>query len=321
MTSRIDRLVGDVAERLGRRSRREFLTEAGAGAVALTGAQWAFGAGSADAHLAAGCWGTANVQVCYTPWLVRTAESGQNGIVVRKGPSFKAPPVLTASGALSVVAVGHHFGRQSKRISSPCGNDPGPRAQETGWLWTSGKATRPDGTVESSARSGWVPFSVDGVTYATGDAGWGGRTCGPCCDFDCRYPGGADPGAPGCPNYNGCNSGSAGPITETHHYWDIVNASEPAASDSEPFTLRYAANSVPIYWLLPGDVVYRHGYKKIYESGGPSGPGYYTWSCVEVVCAKWAPRGCGGWVRSSSLTNPRGSASGCSPSTAMTCLN
>src|SRR5689334_22188405 len=44
--------------------------------------------------LPAGCFGTEDVNVCYTPWIVTRAEPGRtDGVVLRKGPSFSADPV------------------------------------------------------------------------------------------------------------------------------------------------------------------------------------------------------------------------------------
>src|SRR5206468_533890 len=53
------------------------------------------------------CWGTVDVNVCYTPWKVVAAEPGQSGLVLRKGPSFSDDPVTYASnGAAIVIPVG-----------------------------------------------------------------------------------------------------------------------------------------------------------------------------------------------------------------------
>jgi hypothetical protein len=292
-------------------TRRRFLQGASAGALALAGSRLAWPVEDARAGLRTGCWGSKDVQVCYRPWRVVAPEPGRaDGIVVRKGPSFSAP-VLTSSHGIEVIPVGHHFGRQSARIGNPCGTDPGPRLQANGWLWISGNSS----DLGYARKSGWVPFYVGGTTYATGDNAFSGSTCGPCCDFDCRHR--QAPYASPCTRYNGCNSGQAGPVTDTAAYWTIKDNGD--LSNSEWYTVRYAADSVPIFWLVPGDVVYRHGYKKIYESSGPRGAGYYTWSCVGIVCAQWAPQGCGGWVRSDVLTNPRSSAGSCSSRVSIPC--
>ncbi|MFL6141796.1 MAG: hypothetical protein ACJ72N_08005 [Labedaea sp.] len=317
MTDRAERMVRRLATRLseGTTSRRRFLARAGGGAAVL-GVGMLAGAPTAAAHIRTGCWGTEDVQVCYAPWRVTAGESRLGDAVgIRKGPSFDAPLV-------GRIPVGKHFGRQSNRIGSPCGSDPGPRSQANGWVWASGKAVVPGGTcgqLEVNQPSGWIPFVEGGTTLAVGDPQWTGSTCGPAADFDCRFPNpGSDP-APRCSCYNGCNSGTAGPVTEAHAYWSISDEFIGGPSESEWYTLRYAADSVLFLWLLPGDVVYRHAYKKIHEPNGPRGPGDYTWSCVGVVCAQYAPEGCGGWIRSDVLTNPRDSAAGCAPRVPLTC--
>lgn len=317
MQSQIDRLVEGAAVRLSgvTATRRRFLQGAGAGAAAVAGSRVAVGTSEAEAHLRTGCWGSKDVQVCYQPWIVREAEPGRSdGLLVRKGPSIDAPAVRNASGAEEVIPVGRHFGRQSERISTPdCGFYPGDRSEVGGWLWISGQAKMWNGSqwVNEYAprRSGWVPHSLGGRTLAKQVNDANVRTCGPEVDFDCRYPGGCSPGADGCPQYNGCYpcSGSAGSLdAETHRYWRIDSNVCGDESSSEFYTLRYAANSVPILWLVPGDVVFRHGYLSIETSGitCPDGSESETWSCVGVVCARWAPDGCGGWIRSKTLTSP-----------------
>ena len=271
-------------------TRREFLQYTGAALASYLVAP------VRTAHLRTGCWAPKNVQVCYRPWKVVAVEPGRNGIMIRKGPSFAAP-VITQGGVEQMIPLGKHFGRQSKRIGNPCGTDPGPRPQANGWLWASGKST----DFSPGLRSGWVPFSVGNTTFAVGDNAFDGSTCGPSSDFDCRHPQGA--GRSPCVSYNGCSSADV-EVAGLHRYWTINDSKD--LDDSEWYTVRYAPESVPIFWLLPGDIVYRHGYTSV--AYGPQGPGNYMWSCIGIVNARWAPRGAGGWIRSDILSNPRQSA-------------
>src|ERR1043165_10035073 len=66
-----------------------------------------------------GCFGTYDVNVCYSPWKVVTAEPGYSGVVMRKGPYPNADPVYnTTTGQPVVIGVNHHFGRCSNRDRS-----------------------------------------------------------------------------------------------------------------------------------------------------------------------------------------------------------
>lgn len=313
MTDRIDRLVDGLAQKLAthRTGRRQILRAGVVAAGASTGLLATASPASADLD---DCFGTRDVQTCYSPWKVVAAELLSDGVKVRRGPSKLAPAVGT-------VPVGGHVGRQSNRIGRPCGSNPGPRPSVNGWIWVSGRALRPGATScwqleYPSAPSGWMPMTEAGRKLAVPDSRWAGSTCGPHSDFDCRRPQQAY--TKPCTCYNGCNRGTAGPMARSNVYYTVGAHLLAKKSLSEYYTLRYAADSTPTFWLMPGDVVYRHGYKKIYEPIGPDHDSkdddgrYHTWSCVSVVCAQYAPAGMGGWIRSVTLTNPSRTRPQCS---------
>lgn len=244
------------------------------------------------------CYGTVDVNVCYTPWKIVAAEPGQSGLVLRKGPSFSADPVTYNNSTTPVVmSVGSEFGRVSKRNGGSGCPDPGPRPNQYGFIW---------GYWTGYAKQGWMPYSVGGVTYAVGDNGYSGNLCGPAnFDFDCRRAKSA------CSQYHGCGgSGPGNPSCNTYHA--DIDAYDPSPSD-ERFYLRYAPGSTTFMWLEPlvgslaADSVYVYGNV---NSGG------YNWSCVSVVCARWAPNGCRGWIRSDALGVPVPKRPDCFPAIA-----
>jgi len=271
-----------------RSSRRGFLGKVGAG-LAAAGVVTALGPtqeARADC-LVTGCYGTVDINVCYTPWIVTAAEPGQSGVVLRKGPSFTADPVTNGSGAAVVIPVGGTFGRVSNRDGGSGCPDPGPRPNQNGFLW---------GYWIGYARQGWMPYSVNGVTYATGNNGYSGTLCGPAgYDFDCRKAKSA------CPN-NVCGGSGVPSHTCSTTYRPIV--AYPTDPSDERFYLRYGVNSTTFFWLVPGDEVIRYAYLS---------SGSYTWSCVQVICAKYAPNGCRGWVRSDALGSPNSNNTPCYP--------
>lgn len=316
MTARTDRLVDGLARRLAGQSsdRRQFLAKVGFVAAGASAGVLASGTPAAAAA-PTGCFGTVGVQPCYSPWKVVAAEFLSDGVTVRRGPSRLAP-------AIGTVPVGGHVGRQSKRLGSPCGSNPGPRASVDGWLWVSPRAVRPGATSCYSTEyppvaSGWIPMEQGLRTLLKPDPGWAGSTCGPHADFDCRRPQKAY--VKPCTCFNGCNHGRAGPMIESRRYYTVSGQMLTKNSISEYYTMRYAADSAPIFWLMPGDVVYRHGYKKLYEPIGPDfgetddDRRYHTWSCVSVVCAQYAPTGAAGWIRSVSLLNATRTKPTCTP--------
>lgn len=294
VAQRVDELVRMAGVKLAGSSRRGFLGGVGKTFAIVSAATVLGKAEEAEAActLPAGCFGTYDINVCYTPWVVTAAEAGYSGVVLRKGPSFSAAPVTYTDGTSPVVIpIGGHFGRCSNRtgsVSSGC-PDPGPRANQNGFLW---------GYWVGFHRQGWMPYSVGGTTYAVGDTGWSGTMCGPAsADFDCRLAKSA------CTGYNGCGGASVGDPTCSETYRPIVSVGTDISE--EKYYLRYGANSTTFAWLVPGDRVKRWGYK----SGGT-----YNWSCVQVICAAYAPNGCRGWVRSDALGSPISDNSPCYPS-------
>lgn len=281
--SALDRLDGWVrgsGERMaGRHSRRGFIESVAVGAAALGILRHKQPEYDQACTLPAGCFGTVDINVCYTPWLVVAAEAGQSGVVLRKGPSFSAAPVTRTDGVTpTIIPVGGTFGRVSNRTGSVSGGcpDPGPRPSQNGFLW---------GYWVGFGRQGWMPYSVGGTTYAVGNTGWSGTLCGPAQkDFDCRKAKSA------CIEYVGCGGASVGSPTCSETYRPIVSVGSDLSE--EKYYLRYGADSTTFAWLVPGDKIKRWGYK----SGGT-----YNWSCVQVICADYAPNGCRGWVRSDAL--------------------
>jgi hypothetical protein len=293
----LDDWVRAGGERLAKRglSRRGFIEAAGIGAAAagILSQSHHEDPHQATCTLPSGCFGTEDVNVCYTPWIVTAAEPGQSGVLLRKGPSFSADPVMHTDGVTPVVIpVGGHFGRVSTRtgsVSSGC-PDPGPRPhQGTSFIW---------GYWTGFARQGWMPYNNGSSTFAVGDTGYTGSMCGPAgADFDCRKAKSA------CSGYNGCGGAGVGSPTCSVTYRPIIAVGSDLSE--EKYYLRYAANSTTFAWLVPGDRIKRWGYK----DGGT-----YNWSCVEVLCAKFAANGCKGWVRSDALGSPITDNSACFPS-------
>lgn len=240
------------------------------------------GAARADTPPSA-CFSTYNINVCYSPWKVVQAEAGHQGLVMRKGPSFDADPIYGPDNTPVTIPVDHHFARSSNRdggVANGCPS-PGPRKNVDGWLWV---------YWPEYAKQGWVPWNVNGVTYAVGDLAYTGTLCGPAAfDFDCRYPGSA------CPKYHGCGGSQVPSSTvcaEPTYHTVIPVGSTPFELSQEKYYLRYGIDSTTYMWFVPGDIVERHCYVRA---------GSYSWSCVTVVCAKYCPHGARGWVRSDAL--------------------
>ncbi len=295
--SALDRLDGWIrsgGEHLAARpSRRGFMGTIGVGAAALAGTGILGQPQEAQAacSLPAGCFGTQDINVCYSPWKVVAAEAGQTGVILRKGPSFSSAPVTRQDGTAVLIPIGGHFGRVSTRTGSIAAGcpDPGPRPNQNGFIW---------GYWVGFGRQGWMPYSVGGTTYAVGDSGWTGTLCGPAQkDFDCRKPTGL------CVEYVGCGGAGVGNPTCSETIRPIITVGTDLSE--EKYYLRYGADSTTFAWLIPGDRVRRWGYK----SGAT-----HNWSCVEVLCAAYAANGCRGWVRSDALGSPTTNGSACFPS-------
>lgn len=185
----IDGILENTAVLLaGRYTRRSFLGQvAGIATATLLGGAVILGENrSSYADAAPTGWdGTYNVNVCYTPWKVKRAEDGYSGIVMRKGPSFKAPPLYKSDGSVVVIPVGEYFGRMSGKTGYPIESksgcpDPGPLPAIGGFIW----GYKP----KSYSQIGWIPSrSSTGIAYSeVADKQTDFYACGPAADFDCR---------------------------------------------------------------------------------------------------------------------------------------
>ncbi len=97
---RVDNLVEKASVRFaGKIPRRSFLGRLTSGVIVVGGTSLMLKPTIARASGACGyteCRGTYDVNICYTPWVVVTAEPGMYGInglpgiALRKGPSFSA---------------------------------------------------------------------------------------------------------------------------------------------------------------------------------------------------------------------------------------
>src|SRR5581483_2766510 len=304
---RVDQSISAASRKLaGKIPRRSFLGRMTSGIVVLGSTSLILKPSKALANCTPSqCKSQNNVSVCYSPWKIVAAESGYSGLVLRKGPSFSADPVTYNNSTSPVVmSVGSEFGRASNNDPNApgdgCGN-PGPRANQNGFLW---------GYWTGYAKQGWMPYSVGGVTYAVGDNGYTGALCGPAnVDFDCRNTSKSN-----CHSYNGCGGGGISPSCPGAYNADL-DAYTTSPSD-ERFYLRYGPSSTTFAWLIPvegstpADSVYVYG--NVNSNG-------YNWSCISVICARWVPNGCRGWIRSDALGTPVGGRTACYP--AIACAN
>jgi hypothetical protein len=301
LTGHLDKWLQSTGTRLASKTpRRTFIGRLTTGIIAIGGTSLILKPGTAQAACTpTQCYGTYNVNVCYSPWKIVAAEAGQSGLVLRKGPSFSADPVTYNNSTNPVVmSVGSHFGRCSNRdggVSNGC-PDPGPRPNQFGFIW---------GYWVDYAKQGWMPYSVNGVTYAVGDNGYTGTLCGPAnFDFDCRYAKSA------CSQYHGCGGSGVNPTC--NGYYADLDAYDPSPSD-ERFYLRYAPDSTAFMWLEPVNGSQPADTVQVYGNMNAAG---YNWSCISVVCARWVPNGCRGWIRSDALGVPVPKRANCYPSIA-----
>ncbi len=317
-------------------TRRGFLGRAALGALAVGGAALAGDPGRALAAGAPnGCTnGRRGVNVCWSPWRVRRSEParglprGVRGVAVRKGPSFEAPYVRL-DGAPVVVPVGSYFGRQSRRGGPPAGGcpDPGPRpASGRGWVF----GYVPAGTRGAGA-VGWIPTELRRRALSAADPSYAGVLCGPeSLDFDCRA--GSERNSPyrtqcGPRGAGGRRTGAicGGPRElvgtcfapqETQVRTVRTNPSPGREDDlsSARYLLRYTQGGTATLWLVPGDRVRAFCVACARRRGDPSCPPpsagsvvssgcCESWSCVEVIAARWASPGMRGWIDSSALAD------------------
>lgn len=297
---RVDKTIITAGQRLANKiPRRSFIGRLSSGVIMLGGTSLILKPGNAraDGCTPGQCKSTYETSVCYSPWKIVAAESGYSGLVLRKGPSFSADPVTYDNSTSPVVmSVGSYFGRTSKQDNSSPGDgcpNPGPRGNQYGFIW---------GYWTDYAKQGWMPYSVAGVTYAVGDNSYTGKMCGPANDdFDCRYAHSA------CTSYHGCGGSGISPSCPGNYNADI-DAYDPSPSDQR-FYLRYAPGSTTFGWLIP------------VEGSTPADSvlvlgNYAGYSCVQVICARWVPNGCRGWIASSALGTPVGNRNPCYPSIA-----
>jgi hypothetical protein len=241
-----------------------------------------------------GAFGQDQVAVCYTPLEVvagepELARRGAAGLIVRKAPSFAAPPAPMNDGGLAIVPLGTHFARQStRRAPGPGCLAPPPRPAVNGFVWG-----YPAGDVRTN-KSGWVPLEVDGVRYLREDPAYGTEAgdaerwaCGPAGrDFDCR----SERSKPYCGYVCGGNG------LEGFHYVGKLRRVLPTGlgeprDSGEEYYMRLAASSTAFCYLGPGDVVFELGRKP----GLSYGPHRVPWSFIEVRRGAFTPAGTRGW--------------------------
>jgi hypothetical protein len=232
-----------------------------------------------------GAHGQDEVAVCYTPLKVLATEPslarrGLSGVVVRKAPSFDAPPAPQNDGSLAIAPVGRHFARQSaRRAAGPGCRAPAPRPAVNGFVWG-----YPADDVRTN-KSGWVPLEVDGVRYLGEDPQqW---VCGPNSkDFDCR----SEASKPYCGYV--CGGGHLAGFHYIGRMRHVVATGHGEPRDSgEEYYLRWAASSTAFSYLAPGDVVFELGR----QPGLSYGPHTVPWSFVEVRRGALTPAGTRGW--------------------------
>jgi hypothetical protein len=271
------------------------------------------------------------VNVCYTPYKVLRSEPpdrlvpGHHGIAMRKGPSPDAP-IVYKRGKPVIIPVGEFFGRQSSRDGGAARGCPPPPARPAVNGYVVGY---PDLQGSAPDKTGWLPIGYGGETYSVEDPTCPHVMCGPASlDFDCR--GGTDDASPyrascghrlkGGKKRGGyaCGGGPEDPGTcfpprETVvKYWPQKKSfGKPDDLSREYYNLKYTEDGTTIYWLVPGDRVREYCIKCVRENPDPTcPPNEYdphgrgccqSYSCVEVLEARWVPRGTRGWVGSEVL--------------------
>jgi hypothetical protein len=295
--NRVDEIVDAAARALaGRRTRRDELQRWGAlgTGVALLGFDPLIDMFTAEGRRPRKSWrseafGQDEVAACYTPLRVvgtepELARRGRTGVIVRKGPSFDAPPAPMNDGGTAYAPLGTHFARQSlRRAADPGCAAPAPRPAVNGFVWG-----YPADDVRTN-KSGWVPLE-----HLSSDHAYGTRpddperwACGPNSkDFDCR----SEASKPYC-GYTCGGSGRTGlRYTGKLRHVLATGLGEPRDSGEE-YYLRWAASSTAFAYLAPGDVVFELARKP----GRSYGPHTVPWSFVEVRRGAWTPAGTRGF--------------------------
>jgi len=315
-------------------TRRGFLERALVGTLAVGGAALA---GDSERALAAGAPGGCTngrrgASVCWSPWRVRRSEPshglprGARGIAVRKGPSFAAP-IVHVDGAPAIVPLGGYFGRQSRRGGPSAGcPDPGVRpASANGWVFGYLPAA-----AGGHAAVGWIPTELHRRRLAAPDDRFRAVLCGPeALDFDCRagsersspYRAQCGPRGPGGRRMGYvCGGGREEVGTCFAPHETQVRAVRAGFSTGREddlsagrYLLRYTQGGAATLWLVPGDRVRAFCVACGRRRGDPACPPppagalssscCQSWSCVEVIAARWAPAGSRGWIDSSVLAD------------------
>jgi hypothetical protein len=319
----------------GPQTRRGFF-----GRVAFAGAAVGVAAVGRDPEraLAAGAPGGCNygrlyVNVCYTPFKVARSEPahrlppGHRGVAVRKGPSPDAP-IVYKGGRPVVIPVGEWFGRQSARdggASRGCPPPP-PRPESGGFV-----VGYPDIMGTAPDKTGWIAVAYGGETFAQEDLQCPHVMCGPASlDFDCR--GGTDDKSPyrascghrvhGSKQRKGyeCGGNLEDPGTCFPPRESVVLTYRQKKTfglvddlSREYYNLKYTEDGTTTHWLVPGDRVREYCIKCVRENPDPTcPPNTYdpnvrgccqSYSCVEVLSARWVPAGTRGWVGSAVLAD------------------
>jgi hypothetical protein len=289
----------------------------------------AFAAGAPN-----GCnYGRLYVNVCYTPFKVVRSEPahrlppGHHGVAVRKGPSPDAPIVYKGNRPV-IVPVGEWFGRQSARdggASAGCPPPP-PRPETNGFV-----VGYPDILGSAPDKTGWIALAYEGETFAHEDLHCPHIMCGPASlDFDCR--GGTNNSSPyrascghrlhGSKQRQGyaCGGTAEDPGTCFPPRESVVRVYRQKHTlglvddlSKEYYNLKYTEDGTTTHWLVPGDRVREYCIKCVRENPDPTCPPNtfdphtrgccQSYSCIEVLQAKWVPRGTRGWVGSAVLAD------------------
>ena len=332
--SAIDDFLRDAGDRLARgETRRGLFGRAAAAATALGGVALLGEApepAEARRGAPAGCvYGRKNINVCYEPWKVVRSEPaeflppGYEGVAVRKGPELDAP-IIYKLGDPVIIPVGSHFGAQSKRdggVSRGC-PAPGRRPLRRGFVW--GYPSPDSGTHN---KGGWIAHRVGHDTYSVHAPHYRHLLCGPAdLDFDCRAGKNNSSkykkrcGLAARPGSHGYRCGGSEAFSGTCLEPKVMEVGIEREPDDygllndlshERYNLKYEADGTTIFWLVPGDIVRRHCYKCTLHNPSKLCPVQFfdansrsccrSYSCVEVVDAKYVPAGVRGWINSSVL--------------------
>lgn len=319
----------------GPQTRRGFLARSALTASALGAASAARASDGAPLAVApTGCmYGRGGVNVCYSPYRVVRSEpahrlpAGYRGVALRKGPSPDAP-IVYKYGEPVIIPVGRFLGRQSLRdggVPRHC-PDPGLRPTVAGFMV--GYPAPP-----THDKTGWMALGYGGDTFAQADPTCPLILCGPAkLDFDCRggtddhspyrstcghrkhgggnerggYECGGDPEDPGT-----CFPPRATAVVESRQKVKSYGLADDLSR--EFYNLKYTEDGTTTHWLVPGDRVREYCIKCVRENPNPTCPPdtydrhargcCQSYSCIEVIDARWVPRGVRGWVGSAVLAD------------------